>query len=99
MQDIYSIDGREQNFNSATCLWVTHTLGKLQHASLGADSGSAVCLTIGAWCLLVPWRLLELPRKGGTLAKGMAVELGPSDVAFSSASGSPQLSHLSSFLA
>lgn len=77
----------------------THTLGKLQHAPLRADLGSAACLMIRAWYLLVPGRLWELPRQGETLAKGMAVELRPSDVAFSSASESPQLSHLSSFLA
>lgn len=95
----YYTDGREHGFNNATCLWVTDTLGKLQHALLRAKLGPAVCLMIGAGCLLVPWRLLELPRQGGTLAKGMAVELGPFDVAFSSPTESPQSSHLSSFLA
>lgn len=73
-----------------------HTLGKLQ---LGAGLGCAISLMMGAWCLLMLWRLSESPRQGGTPAKGMAVELGPSDVAFSSASESPQSSHLSSFLA
>lgn len=40
---------------------------------------------------------LELPLQEGTLVKGMAVGLGPSDVAF--APESSQLSHILSFLA
>lgn len=54
----YYTDGRERNFSNDTCLWVTHTLGKLQHALLGAGLESAVCLMISAWCLLVPWSCL-----------------------------------------
>lgn len=40
---------------------------------------------------------LDLSRQERTLAKGRAVELGPSDVAF--ASDSSRFSHLPSFLA
>lgn len=66
-------------------------------AELRADLASAVHLTISFWCLLVTSSLLELPRQGGTLAKGMAVELRTSDVAFFD-SETPQSSHLSTLL-
>lgn len=89
--------GHEENFSNAPWLWVTHTTGETAacptQSRLGVCSLSKDC----AWCLLTVWRLLELPRQEGTLAKGMAVELGLCDMAF--ASESSQWSHLPSYLA
>lgn len=67
-------------------------------AACPARSRLGVCSLSNDQCLVFAGAL-GLPMQGGTLAKGMAMELGLSYVAFSSASESPQLSHLSPFLA